>query len=216
MRSISKLIIMLAVVAFTGIASASTLLVTCSTLSGPTDLNGGNIVCPQFNGLNLTEISIALSGGISGSITLTNNASVTETGAGTTNSTFTVGPLTGFSILAPLFSSMFTTGTQSLTAGQSKTFSALSGTGGASITDSTVFAPYTGAGSFNIPVSTATMLNITGGGGNFGGSQSTSANATASVTYTFGTTTVPEMGTPVYLVTGLGAILLGLLRRRSQ
>jgi len=213
MRSICRLIFVLALPVLT--ASASTMLVTCSTLNGPTELSG-NLVCPQFNGLNLTEISIMLSGGITGSITLTNNASVTETGAGTTNSAFTVGPLTGFSIPIPLFTSMFTTGTQSLTAGQSKTFSGLSGNGSDIITDSTVFAPYTGAGSFNIAVSTATMLNISGGGGNFGGSQSTSANATATVTYTFGSTTVPEMATPVYLLTGLGAILIGLVRRRIR
>jgi hypothetical protein len=35
------------------------------------------------------------------------------------------------------------------------------------------------------------------------------------VTYTFGST-VPEIGTPIYLATGLGAILLGLWRRRPR
>jgi hypothetical protein len=79
-----------------------------------------------------------------------------------------------------------------------------------------VLAPYIGVGNFNIPVLTATMLMITGGGGNFGGSQSTTASATASVTYTFGGSTVPEIGTPIYLATGLGAILLGMLRRRRS
>jgi hypothetical protein len=214
MHSTTKLFFLLTTLAFTGTASASTMLVTCSTLNGPTELSG-NLVCPQFSGLNLQGISITLNGGINGSITLTNNASVIETGSGTTTSQFTVGPLTGFSILAPLFSSMFTTGSQSLTAGQTKTFSGLSGTGTATITDTSLFAPYTGAGNFNIPVSTSTMLNITGGGGNFAGGQSTTANATASVTYTFGTSSAPEIGTPLYLATGLGAILIGLWRRRS-
>jgi hypothetical protein len=56
---------------------------------------------------------------------------------------------------------------------------------------------------------------ITGGGGNFAGGQSTTGSATASVTYTFGST-VPEVGTPIYLATGLGAILIGLWRRRVR
>jgi hypothetical protein len=215
MRSITKLILTLAPIALAGTASATIMTVTCSTLNGPTELSG-NVVCPQFNGLNLQSISIALSGGISGSITLTNLASVAETGTGTTTSAFTVGPLTGFSILAPLFTAMFTTGPQSLTAGQSKPFSGLTGTGSATITDASVFAPYVGIGNFNIPILTSSMLDVTGGGGNFAGGQSTSGNATASVTYTFGSATVPEVGTPVYLVTGFGAILIGLLRRRSR
>jgi hypothetical protein len=198
------------------LASATIMTVTCSTLNGPTELNG-SVVCPQFNGLNLQNIAITINGGISGSITLMNNASVAETGSGTTTSQFMVGPLGGFTITSPLFAAMFTTGTQSLAAGQSKTFSGLTGTGSGTITDTSVFAPYIGAGNFNIPILTSSMLNIIGGGGNFAGSQSTSANATASVTYTFGTTTtVPEVGTPLYLVTGVGAIMLGLLRRRSR
>ena len=216
MRPISKLILMLATLALAGTASATIMTVTCSTLNGPTELNS-NIVCPQFNGSNLQNIAITISGGISGSITLMNNASVAETGSGTTTSRFMVGPLGGFTLANPLFAAMFTTGTLSLAAVQSQTSNALTGTGSATITDNSVFVPYTGAGNFNIPISTSTMLNITGGGGNFAGGQSTSANATASVAYTFGTiTAIPEVGTPLYLVTGVGAILIGLLRRRSR
>ena len=213
MHAIRKILFALAPVALAGSASATIMTVTCSTLNGPTELNSP-LVCPQFNGLNLQNIAITITGGISGSITLTNNASVTETGSGTTTSQFTVGSLNGFTFASPLFAAMFTTGTQSLAAGQSKTSAGLTGTNSATITDNTVFAPYVGAGNFNIPISTSSMLEIMGGGGNFAGSQTTTANATASVAYTFGTTTVPEAGTPVYLVTGVGAILVGLLRRR--
>jgi hypothetical protein len=214
MRSIISILLVLAAVTFTGIASATTMTVTCSALNGPTEING-NVICPQFNGVGLQSIGITVDGTITGSITLVNNATITESGEGTTTSQFTVGPLAGFTITVPLFSAMFNTGNQSLTAGQTRTFSGLSGTGAATITDNSVLAPYIGVGNFNVPVLTATMLMITGGGGNFGGSQSTTANATASVTYTFGST-VPEIGTPIYLATGLGAILLGLLRRRSR
>lgn len=205
---------MLAPLIFMGTASATTMMVTCSVISGPTELNG-NLVCPQFNGLDLQSMGINVNGSINGSITLTNNATITATGSGTTTSEFMLGPLSGFTIPAPLFSAMFTTGSQSLAAGQSRTSSGLSGSGSATINDTTVLAPYTGSGNFNIAVSTLTSLMITGGGGNFGGSQSTSARASATVTYTFGPSTgVPEANTIGYLATGLGAIVIGLFRRR--
>jgi hypothetical protein len=214
MRFVSKLIVAIAALAFAGAASATTMTVTCSTLNGPTEISG-NVVCPQFSGLGLLSVAITVDGTIGGSITLTNNATATETGEGMTTSSFMVGPLTGFSIANPLFSATFNTGLQSLTPGQTRTFSGLSGTGSATITDTSAFAPYSGAGNFDIPLLTATMLMITGGGGNFAGGQSTTGTATATVTYTFGST-VPEVGTPIYLATGLGAILLGLWRRRSR
>jgi hypothetical protein len=214
MRSASKLIGVLATLAFAGTASATIMTVTCSTLSGLTEING-NVVCPQFSGLGLQSVAITVDGTISGSITLTNNGTATQTGEGTTTSGFMVCPLTGFIIANPLFSATFNTGLQSLTPGQTRTFSGLSGTDFATITDTSLFAPYTGAGNFNIPVLTSTMLMITGGGGNFAGGQSTTGSATATVTYTFGST-VPEVGTPIYLATGLGAILIGLWRRRVR
>jgi len=216
MRSVSNLVVGLAALAFAGTASATTMTVLCSTLNGPTEING-NVVCPQFSGLGLlSEVAITVDGAISGSITLTNNGSATQNGEGTTTSGFMVGPLTGFIIANPLFSATFNTGLQSLTPGQTKTFSGLSGTGSATITDTGLFAPYTGAGNFNIPVLTGSMLTISGGGGNFAGSQSTTGTATATVTYTFASTTVPEIGTPIYLATGLGSILIGLWRRRPR
>jgi len=214
MRSSLKFVPMLVPLVFIGTASAATITVACSVVSSPTELSA-NLVCPEFSGLNLQNIAITIDGSINGSITLTNNGTASNTGAGTTTSQFTVGPLSGFTILAPLFSATFTTGTQTLTAGQSKTFSGLSGMGMATITDNSVFGPYEGAGNFMIPVSTLTGLTITGGGGNFAGGQSTSASATASVVYTFASG-VPEVGTITYLSTGLGAIVLGLLRRRSR
>lgn len=214
MRSVSKFIVVIAALALAGTVSATTMTVTCSTLNGPTELNG-NVVCPQFSGLGLLNVAITVDGTVSGSITLTNNGTATQTAEGTTTSGFMVGPLTGFIIANPLFSATFNTGSQSLTAGQTRTFSGLSGSGFATITDTSLFAPYTGAGNFDIPVLTATMLNVTGGGGNIASGQSTTGTATATVTYTFGST-VPEIGTPIYLATGLGAILLGLWRRRPR
>src|SRR5437870_2117484 len=91
---------------FSGVASAAMLVANCSTVSGPTELAAAAILCPQFNiaGQTLSNISIAVSGGISGSITLTNGSSSSQTGSGTTSTSFNFGGLSGFSFVNPIFS----------------------------------------------------------------------------------------------------------------
>src|SRR5437870_10401342 len=86
---------------FSGIASASTLIVNCSSVSGPTELAAAAILCPQFNlgGQTISNISIAVSGGITGSITLTNGDNAPQTGTGTTSTNFSFGALTGFTFV---------------------------------------------------------------------------------------------------------------------
>src|SRR5262245_61583687 len=173
---------------FTGIASANTLIVNCSTVSGPTELVSAAIVCGQFNigGTTLSNISIAVSGGISGSITLTNGDVNPQSGSGTSTTSFNFAPLTGFTFSNPIYPASFTTGAQPLAAGQTATFSGLSGTGSGSLgNDTTQFGNYTGAGTFNVLVSTSTFFSSGGTGGSFSAAQSSSANATAVVTYTY-------------------------------
>ena len=65
--------------------SAATLNVTCSTLSGPTELSG-SINCNQFNNIlgTLTKIDLTINGSISGSITLTNNTNASQNASATT------------------------------------------------------------------------------------------------------------------------------------
>src|SRR5882672_6794717 len=103
---------------FAGIASANTLVVNCSTASGP-GLVSAAIVCGQFNigGTTLSNISIAVSGGISGSITLTNGDVNPQSGSGTTTMSFNFGPLNGFSFVNPVYPASFTTGLQPLAGG---------------------------------------------------------------------------------------------------
>src|SRR5215472_8552253 len=208
-----KIVFAIAVLILTSsLASAALLTVNCSVVSSPTELNA-NIVCPQFSGGGLTSVQISVSGGITGSITLTNNASTSQTVTGTTSSAFSIGALAGFTIVNPIFSASYTTGPQSLTAGQSKTFAGLSGTGSDNLgTDTTVLAPYTGAGTFNIAVSTLTALAVSGGGGQVASAQSTSANGTATVTYNSAMTGVPEPGTLAMI--GLGILGLAFVSRR--
>jgi len=201
-------------VVFSGLASASTLIESCS-VSGPTELST-TFACAQFSlgGQTVSDISIAVSGGISGSITLTNNGAVTQTGSGTTTSTFSFGSLTGFTFVNPVFSAFFTTGPLTLGPGATMVVGGLSATGNSTLGDNTTdFTDYIGAGAFSIPVTTSTGLGISGGGGNFVGSQSTNADATAVVTFTYAPTVeAPEPATITLF--GLGLLGFGFLIRR--
>jgi hypothetical protein len=209
MKTIVQSLFILALL--TGLVSAAT--VNCTVVSSPTELNA-TIVCPQFNGVGLTSVDITVTGEITGSITLTNNGTSTQSTTGTTTSNFDVGALAGFTIANPIFMAMFTTGSQSLNGGQTETFSGLtSGTNTKDLgTDTTVLAPYTGAGTFDIGVSTLTSFSLIGGGGQIVGAQSTNADATATVTYTTSTST-PEPVTASLI--GVGLCGLGLLARRK-
>src|SRR5262249_31058444 len=174
--------------ALCGIASATTLVVDCGSVSGPTEFLSAGILCPQFDPAlgTLSSISISISGGITGSLTLTNGSTATVTSVETTSTQFSVGALSGFSFVNPVFSASFTSGNRTLNAGQTLTISGLSGNGNGSLgTNTTTFAPYVGAGNFSILVSTATTLAGTGGGGFPMFAQATIANATAVVTYTY-------------------------------
>jgi PEP-CTERM motif len=173
-------------------------------------------MCPQFDGTlgTLTSMSIELDGSIMGSITLTNSDSTSsQTGSGTTSSQF-FGPavLVGFTIPSPMFTASFTTGIQTLGPSATETFPGLSGSGTATVTNTTSFVPYIGLGTFSFPVSTLSGLLISGGGGNFGGAQSTMATAKAEVTYVYSAGTVPEPATT--MLAGGALLFLGLSSRR--
>ena len=213
MFKFSKVLALSAIALFAvATASADTMVVNCSVVGpSPTEL-GGNISCAQFNLTGLSSIQITVNGTITGTITLTNNGAQTQTGRGTTTSDFDFGPLAGFTIASPFFTASFNTGNQSLLGGQTISFPGLSNSQTGSLgVNTTTFAPYSGAGNFLIPVSTLSGIGVTGGGGQFAAGQATQAAASAVVTYTY--STIPEPSTFVML--GLGACLLGFVRRRK-
>jgi len=204
---------------FAGVASANTLIVNCSTAGGPTELVSAAVVCGQFNvgGATLSNISIAVSGGITGSITLTNGDSNPHSGSGSTTSSFNFAPLNGFSFINPIFPATFDTGgIQPLAAFQTLTLSGLSGSSNGTLgADTTVFGDYTGGGFFNIFVSTDTIFSSAGTGGKFSAAQSSNANATAVVTYTYDfAAAAPEPST--ISLFGMGLLGFSFLARKFK
>jgi len=218
-KPISKAFLVLAaVLLFSAVGSASTLVVNCGTVSGPTELVSAAVLCPQFNllGQTLSNISIAVSGGISGTITLTNGDASTQTGSGTSTTGFSFGALSGFTFVNPIYSPSFTTGSRSIAGNTTLTVPNLSATGNGTLgNDTTIFAPYTGGGNFSILTTTSTFFSAGGTGGAFMAAQSSSANATAVVTYTYAATAAsPEPATISLL--GLGLLGFGFVARRFK
>jgi PEP-CTERM motif len=212
------LVAILPTLLFAGVASGSTLVVNCSTVSGPTELVSAAIACGQFNigGATLANISIAVSGGITGTITLTNGDSSPRSGTGTTTSSFNFAPLNGFSFVNPVFPASFTTGLQPLAAGQTLTVSGLSGSSNGTLnSNNSVFGDYTGGGFFDIFVSTDTIFSSAGSGGSFSAAQSSNANATAVVTYTYDfAAAAPEPST--ISLFGMGLLGFSFLARKFK
>ena len=172
-----------------------------------------NLTIPKWNpatfpGSTLTSVSITITAGIAGSITLTNNDVSSQTGSASTLMTPTLkDSLNNVIVLTPS-SVSYTTGSQTIAAGATVPFTNLSNTGFLTGTQTSNLSQYTGTGNLSLPYSTSTSLNVAFGGGNVGAQQATQTSAAVSVTYTF----VPEPASLGLL--GLGA--LGLLARRAR
>jgi hypothetical protein len=215
MKKLTTLLFVVLLVAFG--ASAATLSVNCGSQGpSPTEINM-TFNCGQFNpGANqvLQSVQITVNGTISGTITLINGATTSQTGQGTTTSQFFVASLPGFTIPSPVFTAQFSTGAQSLAPQSSTPFSGLSGSGGATLgPQSSNLTSYTGAGTFGVVVTTSTGVSASGGGGQIGAIQSTQGSAAVSVLYTYADTTVPEPGTMVLI--GMGLVGLGVWKFRK-
>jgi hypothetical protein len=209
-----------------GTASASTLNGTC-TMVGPQSPDiTASITCTQFNLTGLQSISLTINGLMVGTITITNNDPTPENVNASVNSDWSLSPpLSGFSFPSPLFVLSFGTGSVSIPAMTTRTFPSTgqftnSNSDNATDGNAATFAPYEGAGSFSIPVTSATSLSLTEGVGCNPCSVTSSTMAqlteTASVVYTYSaiTTGAPEPGTLTFLGSGLLLLLIGARRRR--
>jgi hypothetical protein len=204
-----------------GLASAGTIFGNCSpSINAPTELNNTPVTCGAVTlpgGAVLSDIIITIDSEITGAIALTNNAATSQTAKGTTDSAvFLETTLTGFSGLTAgtlLDDPSFTTGFETLTAGQTITSSGL---------DSGVFAtgPITNTTNLNAYLAgltadftTITGFAISGGGGHIASGQTTSADVGITLQYDY---TIPS-GTPeptTFVLFGSALVGLGLIRKR--
>jgi len=203
-----------------GSANAAYVSYSCTVIAGPTELSG-TLECPQYAGAGtLTSIDLTISGEITGSITLTNNAGTQQTVTGTTTSLFFQDPpLSGAwtpAMGSPLFTASFTTGSITLDPSETRSFLDLLGTGSWSGVYTGDFSAYVGSGNVGVPIYTQTAFALIGGGGQVGSNQSTSGSVTATIGYTFRDgDEVPEPQTWAMLAGGLALLGLARIGRRS-
>jgi hypothetical protein len=195
---------------FSSIAPCGTLVVLCGGYLLPTDVNS-DMQCQQFDGGGLVSVDIRLTADIQSTFTLANLIGGEETGSATQTTDFNIGALAGFNFSNPAFSAAYTTPSLTLCAADC----AFTGTAGdvSSVdlgTDTSVLAPYIGAGTFNVPYMTQTSF---AGLGTLTATLDTSNVAfSGKVTYTFVDTPEPRT---LYFI-GAGLIYFALRRVRMR
>ncbi len=176
----------------------------------------GLLTFPQFNPSlgTLTEVDLTLSGGLSTTLTITNNSDSPSTGnADTLVKVFAQD--VGNNLASPAVDLFSPSYNYSLPGGDSIGSGLLTNTGGAydAYTNPTILGEFTGYSTLSLTASTFTETQLSNTGGNTDASQVTDASFTGTVTYQYTPTPTPEPSTLALL--GVGSVgLLGYGWRR--
>jgi hypothetical protein len=183
-----------------------------TSISDTTTEWAGNLNFPQFDPSlgTLTEIELSLTGDLTTTITVTNDADSDSSGTVFTESVMTVtdspnGYLDG-SLHVDSSTASYTLG-----AGDSTVIGPLTGTQTDNLTSTAAgaLAEYTGLGTVSLGVGTATQTYTGNTGGNTGSSQATQAGITGTITYVYDTDVVPSPAVIPGVLGLLGVIALG-------
>lgn len=164
----------------------------------------------------LTGVTLTLTGSETTTITLTNNAAQSQTvRANGTVDLFFSSSLGGLTFANPLVSLSATTGFVTLAPGATQSFGPLTDADTIVMTPLASLFSVSGGGQFSITCESLSGISLTGGGGNVGSTQATTAGCGASIVYDYTPTTnrVPEPASMALV--GLGMMGLAAIRRRK-
>jgi hypothetical protein len=162
----------------------------------------------------LVSVEILLNGGLTTTITVTNDADTSSSGSATTGVQITAQDA-GNNLSAGIFTVMSSPNfSYSLGAGGSTSSGAITGSGSSdeTYTAAPVLAEFTGGGTYDLPASTFTQTFLANTGGNTSASQTTTASLAGTVFYNY--TPVPEP-TSIGLVALALPLLAGRRRRKA-